>query len=79
MRGAKALRNFDAMLSDHLDVSMKKSGKISGSFLILLKVAIAVHKGINVVAGSIPQAVSRSEDGTLSLHLENGTVFGLSL
>lgn len=30
--------------------------------------------GIEVLGGSIPKAVTKEADGTLTLHLENGTV-----
>jgi len=55
VRGDKALRRFDPILSENLDTAMKKAG-------------------MAVVPGSTPKAVTKADDGTLSLELENGDV-----
>jgi glutathione reductase (NADPH) len=57
VRGDKALRNFDEMLSTNLDKAMK-------------------HDGITVRGGSIIKELTKEADGTITIHLQDGTSHG---
>lgn len=90
VRKETALRNFDSMLTAHLDKNLKHAGRCAANYvciicwdkcslLTLMSTVTALHQanrdiGVNVMSGSIIKEVTKDADGTMTVHLENGKV-----